>query len=161
MIVQTSGLNYINYIQESFLPSSESTDCVLVIEPWLLSLSSAAESWALSADKAPLDSRTAICVHISNTDSLVFSKYLSHEHLFRTRGLTLFCRLSSCSVYHLSFSSKLFFSSSSFFTKSISLGRKQENVVSHQTFQLVNRFHYMCLSQNYFIILAHIYLAPL
>lgn len=37
------------------------------------------------------------------------------------RGPTRFCKLSSCSLYHLSFSSRLFFSSSSFFTKSISL----------------------------------------
>lgn len=66
--------------------------------------------------------------------SVSSSSAVLYKHFLSSWGLTLFCKLSSCSLYHLSFSSRTFFSSSSFFTKSISLGRKQGNVVFHQTF---------------------------
>lgn len=80
----------------------------------------------LSVDKT-------IKVHVSVSSNSA----VAWKHFFLLSwGLTLFCKLSSCSLYHLSFSSIIFFSSSSFFTKSISLGRKQGNVVSHQSFSL-------------------------
>lgn len=108
------------------IPKRESMDCELLTESWLLSLSSAAESrplW-LSTAEAPLDSRAAICGQKTSWPCLFqWQQQVNRCRSFHflTRILTLFCRLSSCSLYHLSFSSRVFFSSSSFFTKSISL----------------------------------------
>lgn len=72
----------------------------------------------LSVDKA-----SHTLVHFS-----ILQVWLYISIYFLSCSLTLFWKLSSCSLYHLSFSSRLFFSSSSLFTKSISLGRKQGNV---------------------------------
>lgn len=76
---------------------------------------------------------------VSSSSAVLYQRFVFSPNWL----LTLFCKLSSCSLYHLSFSSRLFFSSSSFFTKSISLERKQGNMISQQSL--------MCLLLNYLL----------
>lgn len=73
-------------------------------------------------------------------------------------ALTRWCSVSSCSLYHLSFSSRLFFSSSSFFTKSISLRAKAGNIIGSCVVLLKKRiFQETVKSRFYSLVLQFLY----